>query len=79
VVRNWCIAGLLMASGCSNEKLEEQPVLVFGCEEGHVAAYLVVPHSHETESGLVQSGSIDKNAVRVRLDSTPQCADDGAP
>lgn len=82
VIRMWLISGLLIASGCSHGDRDstvalgdEQPVLVFGCEEGHVAAYLVVPQAQETESGLVESGSIDENAVRIQLDSTPPCVD----
>jgi hypothetical protein len=79
VIRYWMTGALLIASGCPQPDGGEQPVLVFGCEEGHVAAYLVVPRSHPTESGLVLSGSLDESAVRVQLDSTPPCTDDVAP
>ncbi len=66
----WFRSGLLLSVACSDGEVrsDEQPRLVFGCEEGRVAAYLVMG-----ESSVVESGSTTDQAVRVDLDSAPAC------
>lgn len=78
--RQWLLPGLLALGACSRGEVGslnlpgtgdsvavlEEPMLVFGCEEGHVTAYLVPNTSSE-------AGPIDGDAVRVQLDSAPPC------
>lgn len=68
--RRWFWSGLLLSVACSDAEVrsDEQPRLVFGCEEGRVVAYLVVSGSSEVESGFMED-----QAVRVDLDSAPAC------
>jgi hypothetical protein len=47
---------------------EEQPQLVFRCENGRLGAYLVVGTPAE-----VDSDKLDPRAVAVKLDSAPTC------
>jgi hypothetical protein len=70
VSARWLWSGLLLSLACSEAEVrpDEQPRLVLGCEEGRVAAYLVIGGASE-----VESGSMEDQAVRVDLDSAPAC------
>jgi hypothetical protein len=50
----------------------EEPRLHLSCEQGRVAAYLVVGGA-----GDVETGALADRGVQVELDSAPPCSDSG--
>jgi hypothetical protein len=74
VGRQWLLPCLLIQIACSDGAADsgsrDAPTLVLRCNDGHLSGYMVTGTPEE-----IAAGDLESEAVEVRFDSAPQCAE----